>query len=46
VQSEPQSRDDLVAVVNDSNMFCFRVCDDGPLEGSNIMNVKGNVRVC
>ena len=45
-QSEPQSRDDLVAIVNDSNMFCFRVCDEGPFEGSNIENVNRNVRVC
>lgn len=45
-QTQLQSRDDLVAIVNDSNMFCFRVCDQGPLEGSSVINIAVNVRVC
>ena len=43
---EPQSRDDIAAVINNSNAFCFRVCRRGPLEGSSIVNVAGDVRIC
>ncbi|KAA8569747.1 hypothetical protein EYC84_001330 [Monilinia fructicola] len=47
-QKQPQSRDDLVAILNNSNQYCFRVCDaaSGPLEGSSILNIARNVRVC
>jgi hypothetical protein len=43
---EPQSRDDIAAIINDSNMFCFRVCESGILEASSIVNQAGDVRVC
>jgi hypothetical protein len=45
-QARRQSRDDVVAVLNNSNAFCYRVCRTGPLVGSQITNRDGNVRLC
>jgi hypothetical protein len=45
-QSEPQSRDDIAAIINNSNAFCWRLCTSGPLEGSSIFNIDKTVRVC
>lgn len=42
----PQSRDGIVAAINNSNRFCFAICGGAPVEGSKITNLNGDVRVC
>ena len=42
---EPQSRDDVAAVINDSTFFCFQVCGSGVLEGSTIQGQDGKTRL-
>ena len=46
----PQSRDDIAAVINDSDRYCFQLCGEGgnaaPVEASSIIGKDGNVRVC
>ena len=44
----PQKRDDVAAVINDSDHFCFQVCDApaGVVEGSKITGLDGKARLC
>ena len=45
---KPQNRDDVAAVINDSNAFCFQVCDAvaAVVEASKITGEDGKVRLC
>ena len=47
-QQRPQSRDDLIAIIGDTDEFCFAICNGDPVEVGRIQGLDGNndVRVC
>ena len=47
-QQRLQNRDELIAIIGNTDRFCFALCDGSPVEVSRIQGLDGNndVRVC